>query len=294
MYHEYYAFQHMPFDNTPDPRFFFAGEGHREALAAIEYAIRMRKGYVLVTGDIGTGKTMVGRTMVHRLGEHVEILILLHGHRRPAELLRQVLRALDTPYDEDDDHALLLERLQEDLLTQQDTQRPVVLFIDEAQTLSDQALDEIRLLSNFDTSTTKLLQVVLVGQPELRRRIASPRMAPLRQRIILAKELKALTLQDTAAYIMHRLRTGSADPDHVKVAFMLPAVHEIYEHARGIPRVINSICDNCLLLGFVRETRQITSSMVKRVVDDMVPQFEETPMDDVEHESPRLTLAGSM
>lgn len=290
MYDKYYNFNTLPFENTPDPRFFFASEQHREALAAIEYTIRMRKGIVLVTGNIGSGKTTVGRTMLQRCGQDATIIRLVHGHRSGPELIRHVLRSLQVPTKERDDHARLLERLEAYLRGQAQASRPVVLFIDEAQTLSIEALEELRLISNFDTNTTKLLQLVLVGQPELRDQIASPRLSALRQRIVMAKQLRPLSIHDTAGYIAHRLKAASNDPRNVQVSFSGEAISAMYEATRGTPRLVNVVCDNCLLLGFVKEQKRITPAMVRQVLDDMVPSFAEAQAAPISSE-PRLSLA---
>jgi len=291
MYHEYYNLELLPFENTPDPRFFFASEQHREALAAIEYTIRMRKGITLVTGAIGSGKTTIGRTMCERCADHATIVQLYHGHRGADELLTHLLRAINVKYGRKDDHARKLERLSNMLRKQAQQRRPLVLFVDEAQTLSDDALEELRLLTNFDLNTQKLLQLVLVGQPELRERIRSPRLLPLRQRIVMAKQLRPLNVNDTGQYIAHRLRAASRDKDNVQVHFTPEAVSEVYRHTGGVPRLINVVCDNCLLLSFVRESREVTPNMVRRVVDDMVPSFEGSPVDEQDVHPP-LRMAG--
>lgn len=273
MYESFYNFEVLPFENTPDPRFFYASEQHREALAAIEYTIRMRKGIVLVTGQVGSGKTTVGRTMLHRCGDQATIVQLLHGHHSGEELTGHVLRTLGVAAD-NADHAQMLERLGQYLRTQAQQDKPVVLFVDEAQTLSDEALEELRLISNFDTNTSKLLQLILVGQPELRQRVSQPRMSALRQRIVMAKQLHPLSIQDTAGYIGHRLRAASKNPKQLGVTFTVDSLQALYRFAKGTPRLINVVCDNCLLLGYVKRVRQINSQMVQRVVDDMVPSFD--------------------
>jgi len=293
MYHEFYNFELLPFENTPDPRFFFASEQHREALAAIEYTIRMRKGITLVTGDIGSGKTTIGRTMCERCADHATIVQLYHGHRDADELLTHLLRAIKVKYGRNDDHARKLERLSNTLHKQARQRRPLVLFVDEAQTLSDDALEELRLLTNFDLNTQKLLQLVLVGQPELRERIRSPRLLPLRQRIVMAKRLRPLNENDTGLYIAHRLKAASRDKDDVRVSFTPEAVREVYQHTGGVPRLVNVVCDNCLLLSFVREANEVTPNMVRRVVDDMVPSFEGSPVD-AQDDHPPLRMAGGL
>ncbi len=288
MYHKFYNFTLLPFENTPDPRFFYASEQHREALAAIEYTIRMRKGFVLITGDIGSGKTTIGRTMCERCADKARIVQVLHGHRENMGVLKQMLRALDIRIRKGDDHGRMLERLHEYLIEQLQESRPVVLFVDEAQTLSDEALEELRLLSNFDTATQKPVQVVLIGQPELRQRIRTPQLAALRQRVVMAKQLRPLNAVEVAAYLLHRLRAASADPRHVQVEFTEAAIRDLHQFTNGVPRLINVAADNCLLLGYVRETRQITPAMVRRVMEDMIPSF-----NDAGSSSPPLGLTGT-
>ncbi|NJL30290.1 MAG: AAA family ATPase [Phycisphaerales bacterium] len=206
MYHDFYKLQVLPFENTPDPRFFFASENHREALAAIEYVIRMRKGFALVTGDIGSGKTTVARTMIQNCSDKTHIIQVLHGHDTGQSLIKQIMRHLELAVEADDDHARMLEKLRQKLLDQLYQGRPVVLLVDEAQTLLDETLEELRLLSNFDTTAEKLVQIVLIGQPELRDRFRSSKLAELRQRVVLAKQLRPLSRQEVGDYIHHRLR----------------------------------------------------------------------------------------
>ncbi len=292
MYHRYYHLHTLPFENTSDTRFFFASEQHREALAAIEYTIRMRKGVVLVTGDIGSGKTTVGRVMCRNCGDHASIIEIIPRHNNGIELLRQVLRYAEVPTEASDDYAVLLKRLQAYLTDQFQRRRPVVLFVDEAQNLCDDALEELRLLSNLDTAKQKLIQIVLVGQPELRDRIRQSKYDALRQRIVMAKRLRPLEAQETARYVAHRIRAASIDAKNVKVQFTPAALSEIHLVSGGIPRLINVACDNCLLLGFVRKTNQITPEIVHHVVEDMVPRFDDAP-DGVGAEEEAFKLAGS-
>ncbi len=274
MYQDYYQFHCLPFENTPDPRFFFASEQHCEALAALEYTVRMRKGFVLVTGDIGAGKTTISRTMCARCRPHATVVELLHGHQEAAGVIAQVLRRLGLRHGETDDHGRLLERLQQFLQSRAERAQPVVLLVDEAQSLSDAALEELRLLSNLDSATARLIQIVLVGQPELRRRIASPQHAALRQRIAMARQLRPLNAADTGRYINHRLTAAAVAADGCGISFDSEAINAIFAYTRGIPRLINAVCDNCLLLGMVKETFTITAAMVRQVTEDMVPQLD--------------------
>lgn len=288
MYLSYFQFETTPFENTPDPRFFYASEQHREALAAIEYSIRLRKGIVLITGEIGAGKTTVARTMFKRCGKDATLVQLAHGHRTADELLGHLARTLDIETGSDPDHAALLEALRHKLLQCAHEGRPVVLFVDEAQTLCDDALEELRLLSNFDTDTFKLLQLVLIGQPELRDRLSTDRMAPLRQRVVIARRLLALSHAETTSYINHRLTIASIDPEAVHVRFEPAAIHAIQQYTGGIPRLINVVCDHCLLLAMVRQTPRITAAMVHRVLGDMMPAFNQLSPQTVNPDRPRM------
>lgn len=288
MYLSYYQFETAPFENTPDPRFFYASEQHREALAAIEYSIRLRKGIVLVTGDIGSGKTTVARAMLKRCSKDATLVQLAHGHRTADELLGHLARMLSIDTGPEPDHAALLEALRHKFLQCAHEGRPVVLFVDEAQTLSDDALEELRLLSNFDTDTFKLLQLVLVGQPELRDRLATERMAPLRQRVVIARRLMPLSHTETAAYIRHRLSVASADAQAVHVRFEPTAIDAIHQFTGGVPRLINVVCDHCLLLGLVRQSPRITPAMVHRVLGDMMPAFNQLSPQTVHPDRPRM------
>jgi general secretion pathway protein A len=294
MYESFYKFDILPFENTPNPRFFFASEHHREALAAIEYTVRMRKGIVLVTGDVGSGKTTVCKTVQSKCANSATVVELMHGYTSGIEFTRHLLRTVNVPFEDDEEHSQLLARLGEFLLEQARVRQPVVLFIDEAQALSDEVLEEIRLLTNFDTAGEKLIQLALVGHPELRDRIASHNLSALRQRIVMAKRLRPFNRQETAAYIQHRLRAASLDPNNIAVEFTPRAIETIFDYTGGIPRLTNIACDNCLLLGYVRETRQITPVMVQRVIADMVPSFAQAGIHTTEAaQSPRLSIAGN-
>jgi general secretion pathway protein A len=275
MYTDFYNLTTLPFENTPDPQFFYACEQHREALAAIEYTIRMRKGFVMITGDIGSGKTTVGRTMIERCSNQAHIVHILHGHTTGDELLRQLIRQLELPVTELDDHASMLESLSRYFQQQSELDHPIVLLVDEAQTLSNEALEELRLLSNFDTATSKLVQVVLIGQPELRERVRSSQLSALRQRLVMAKQLRPMSIEQVDQYITHRLTVASIDPDNVAIEFSEAAVANIYKFSSGVPRLINFVCDNCLLLGYVREILEpISKQMVSQVINDMLPSLE--------------------
>ncbi|MEX2212977.1 MAG: AAA family ATPase, partial [Phycisphaeraceae bacterium] len=174
-----------------------------------------------------------------------------------------------------DDHGRLMERLGGHLFDLARKQQPLVLLVDEAQTLADHALEELRLMSSFDTATQKLIQIVIVGQPELRERLQQPSLAPLRQRIVLAKHLRPLDLNETASYILHRLQVAATDPDRPRVAFNHQAIYRIYQISGGIPRMINAVCDNAMLLGYVNKQRIIDDSVINQVSRDMICDLNE-------------------
>ena len=291
MYLDRFQLHTSPFENTPDPHFFYASEQHREALAAIEYTVRLRKGIVLITGGIGTGKTTVGRTMLQQFSPSTTIAQILHGHQSSNELIHHVARSLNLKIYADDDHAMCLEKVRRFLLERAAHGKPVVLFIDEAQTLSDEALEEIRLISNFDTCTEKLMQLILIGQPELRDRISQTHMDALRQRIVLSKELQPLTFLDLQHYIDHRIKTASIDAENPAVSFDESATKHIYRFSQGIPRLINVACDNALLVAFVKGKNLINSDIVQQVICDMIPSL--VPYDKTHIERTPYKMAGN-
>ncbi len=294
MYDAFFNLNTMPFENTPDPRFFFGSEEHREALAAIEYTIRMRKGYVCVTGPVGTGKTTVGRTMISRCSDSSRIVPILHGHEDGKQLLRQILRAVEVTYHAQDDHAILLEKVFTFLHEQYATGEPVVLLVDEAHTMTDSALEELRMLSNYDTNRAKLVQVVLVGQPELIHRLQQPEMSSLRQRLAMVKTLRPMNIQETAAYIGHRIRLASIDPQHLQVRFPGKTLEAIFHLTHGVPRLINYICDGAMLLASVKQEREITPAMIQTVAADLSLSLKHSEFVSSTSETPRLALAGNM
>lgn len=290
MYERFYNLAMPPFENTPDPRFFFQSEEHREALAVIEYTIRLGKGFVLITGDIGSGKTTVTRTLCDRLANHARVVTITHGHEAGDSVMRQVLRELGARIGRRDDHARLIERLRALLAKQGRDRRPLVLVADEAQALTDAALEELRLTSSFDTATRKCVQVALIGQPELRKRLAEPRFEALRQRLAMARQLRPLGRDETIAYINHRLNVAAGDTASPGAAFTLAAYNRIHQTSRGIPRLINVVCDNCLLMGMVRELRTIGADLVDKAAQDMMPTLDEAK---AQPDQPRLALTGT-
>ena len=270
MYRDYFGLKLSPFESTPDPRFFYDSEDHREALASTEYTVRMRKGLVLITGEIGSGKTTVSHALQQRVADSARVAVVRQGLTTGKQLLKQVCRAMGLSVSKDADRSDMADRIETTLLECHDIGQPVVLVIDEAQMHSTAVLHEIRMLSNLETPQAKLVQIVLIGQPELKTRIQTPEMAPLRQRIVLAHHLRPMTRENTGKYIEHRLGVAVA-PGSADVQLTPEAMERIFEFTGGVPRLINSVADNCLLVAYVRTLRVIDPDIVDAVTENLVP-----------------------
>ena len=286
MYCEFYRLQMMPFENTPDPRFFFASEDHREALASIEYTIRMRKGMVLISGEIGSGKTTVSYALQHSVGDAAHVALIRQGLNTGRQLLKQICKAMALPVSGKSDRTEMIDAIEEALLEPHNAGKPVVLVIDEAQMHSTAVMHEIRMLSNLETPTRKLIQIVLIGQPEIRKMMEKPALDALRQRIVLCHHLQPMSQSDTGRYIEHRLNVAAA-PGEPDVRFDEAAVDAIYQFTGGVPRLINVVADNCLLVSYVRSARWIDASIVQTVTENLVPgrpaHSTEAPAEDAGH-----------
>jgi general secretion pathway protein A len=265
MYNEFYGFREAPFNITPDPRFLFFSEQHREAFNHILFGIRERKGFIQITGEVGAGKTTVCRAILGELGERYKTALILNPRLTSAQLMRAILSELGLA-PRRADRASALESLNRFLLEQIDTGRDVVLFIDEAQDLDDDLLEDVRLLSNLETDQRKLLQIVLIGQPELRDKLSARGLRQLRQRITVRYHLASLSRADTERYIQHRLQIagGNGRPE-----FTGWAIRGIHGYSQGVPRLINAVCDKTLLCGYVTGTDRLTARHVRRAVREL-------------------------
>ncbi len=265
MYLEYFGFDKMPFNTTPDSRFFFPSSKHAEALASLIYAVNERKGFVVVTGEVGAGKTTVCRILLNRIDPSTKVALITSTNITCEQLFEAVCLQLGLDAT-GKNKATIIEMLHEYLLDQLQQGNTVLLIIDEAQNLSSEVLEEVRMLSNLETEREKLLQLVLLGQPELRRRLHLPELRQFRQRIVVTYHLSALSLQEMIQYIFYRLKVaGGMD----KVKFTRRAINEIYEYSKGIPRVVNIICDSALLSCFVRDVRVVSQRIVEEVVHEL-------------------------
>jgi general secretion pathway protein A len=259
VYTEYFGLSAKPFNVTPDPRFLFLSQRHSEALAHLKFGLHERGGFVLLTGEVGTGKTTLARHFLRQLDSRTATAVVLYPAVTASELLRSILDDLHIPHERDDTLKVLVDRLHQFLLQLRSENRDVVLVIDEAQDLTPELLEQIRLVSNLETDTEKLLQIVLVGQSELKDMLARSDLRQIAQRITARYHLTPLDRGECDLYISHRLNAvGGAG----KVSFSTAALRRIHRLSHGIPRVINLLCDRCLLAGYVRGTRFVDAGTV--------------------------------
>jgi general secretion pathway protein A len=265
MYKEFFGLRANPFNVNPDPRYLFLTRHTEEALACLTYGIQSRKGFVLLTGEVGTGKT----TLINKLLEwlrlqQVATAFVFNSRLNVPQFLDYMMADFSIPIESRSKSQILL-RLYNWLLDRYRAGETAVLIVDEAQNLSDEVLEEIRLLTNLETFTEKLLQIVLVGQPELEHKLRQPHLRQLRQRLTLRAKTHALTLEETQAYIAQRLRIAGGDGRQI---FDPEAVTSIHRYAGGIPRVINLLCEHALVSAFVDQHPVISKAIVETVARD--------------------------
>jgi general secretion pathway protein A len=264
MYNDYYGFRESPFNITPDPRFLFFSQRHREAFNHVLFGIRERKGFIQLTGEVGAGKTTVCRAILEELGPRYKTALILNPCLTSAQLLRAVLTEFGLPRRVD--RVASLDTLNRFLLEQVATENEVVLIIDEAQDLNLELLEQVRLLSNLETDQRKLLQIVLIGQPELRDTLNARSLRQLRQRITVRYHLTPLDREETERYILHRMNVAGCDR---APTFTPWAVRRIHGYSKGIPRLINAAADKTLLAGFVADTDRLTARHVGRAIREL-------------------------
>lgn len=268
MYNQFYGFKEMPFNQTPDSSFFFPSEKHKTALDALLYAILQHKGFVVVTGEIGSGKTTVARTLLKKLGDNVRSAVITNTFLTPKGIITMILEDLGVAYQPTTKERLLLQ-LNDFLLQSAQQDQDVVLLIDEAQNLSPQCLEEVRMLSNLETEKEKLLQIVLIGQPELRRKLEMARLEQFRQRIAIHYHIEPLSEEETKKYILHRLNYARSNGREMSALFEREAFELVYRYSRGLPRLINKVCDHALFIGFVSDLDRIKASTVQEAIDEL-------------------------
>lgn len=265
MYLEYYGLTELPFNITPNPRFLFYSAKHREAFNHLLYGIRERKGFVQLTGEVGAGKTTLCRAMLDQLGDNFSTALILNPVLDADQLIQAIAREFGLQV-KGLDRLETIAEINHFLLQQMADGKESVLIIDEAQDLTNDLLEQVRLLSNLETDERKLLQIVLMGQPELRERLNDYSLRQLRQRITVRFHLRPLKFAEVGQYIQHRLHvSGGKGPPY----FTMPALWRIHRYSKGIPRLINALCDKCLLAGFVQARDKIDFQMVGRAINEL-------------------------
>jgi general secretion pathway protein A len=268
MYEKFYGFEEKPFTITPDPRFVYLSETHKEAFAHLKYAIREGKGFSVVTGEVGTGKTTLVHTLLRNLDGDVRTAYIFNPVLSPDDFIIYLCEDLGlSAVKECRTRGQILSLLHEFLLSCYTRNERVFLIIDEAQSLDKNLLEEVRMLTNLETSEDKLLHVILLGQPELNKTLGDPRFRALKQRITARYHLRALNLTETRGYMLHRMKRAGGK--RLLSIFNEEAIKEIYKYSQGIPRLINILCDNALITGFSRDKRQIGRSIIKETIDDL-------------------------
>ena len=266
MYNRFFGFAADPFRVNPDPRFLYMSEGHAEALATLVYAVRERKGFITLTGEAGTGKTTILNALLAKLGPTVQTAYIFNTALEVEDLFAIVFEELELEPIEPFRKSAALSRLNHYLIDRLTNGLQTLLIVDEAQNLSEALLEEIRMLSNLETPQSKLLQIMLVGQPELGEKLAQPRLRQLRQRVELRHSIRPLHAQETMAYMRERQRVAGHPRGD---AFTVAAERAVYRFSGGIPRVINVLCDNALIVGFSRQSARVSAEMVEEAARDL-------------------------
>ena len=265
MYKEFFGLRANPFNVNPDPRYLFLTRHTEEALACLTYGIQSRKGFVLLTGEVGTGKTtLINKLMEWLRLQQVATAFVFNSRLDVPQFLDYMMTDFGIPC-ETESKSQILQRLYNWLLDRYRAGETATLIVDEAQNLSDEVLEEIRMLTNLETFTEKLLQIVLVGQPELEVKLKQPQLRQLRQRLTLRAKTHPLSIEETRAYVQQRLRIAGATGPAI---FEPEAINAIHRDSRGIPRVINLICEHCLVSAFVDQKKTVSVDIVDQVARD--------------------------
>jgi general secretion pathway protein A len=279
MYKAFYGLNRNPFEITPDPSFLFPTGRHNEALASLYYGVRRHKGFVVLTGEVGTGKTLLLRCLLQVLkkSQDVAYAYVFNGRLSPVEFLQYIVTDFGLPGTSKNKGELLLQ-IAHYVVSRSQKKLTTVLVVDEAHHLTAEILEEIRLLTNLETEDQKLLQILLVGQPELDDKLDSPNLRQLKQRIALRSHLQPLDSKETTGYIHRRLQlAGCSYPLNL---FPPETIAAVYQHSQGLPRLINTVCENALIAGYSRQMRSISPEIVDDIARDFrlgiqTPQIEQ-------------------
>jgi general secretion pathway protein A len=264
MYKEFHGFKEKPFNLVPNPSYLFLSERHSAALTFLEYGLAEKVGFVMLTGEIGIGKTTLIRYLLNQIESEMDVAVIFNTNVLTDDLIRLILSEFEIEYGDDISKSRALEILYEFLIDRYAAGRKVLLIIDEAQNLSEAVLEEIRMLSNLQTDEEMLMQIMIVGQPELRVKINDPRLEQFAQRIAVSYHLSAINRDETGKYIAHRLEKAGGNPD----LFTEDAIDRIFEVSCGIPRTINLLCDGCLVYSYAEGQHTIDDKIVEQVIED--------------------------
>ena len=265
MYLELYGLKSSPFNITSDPHFFFESLSHKEALAALIYGIQERKGIILITGEVGTGKTTLCKALLRRLPPEVKTSLILNPYFSEVQLLRAIVEDFGLEIKKRS-RLDIVEKLNVFLVNISLLGENAVLIIDEAQNLTNRQLEQIRLLSNLETAKDKLLQIILVGQPELKEKLSKFDLRQIRQRVFVKHDIFPLREEEVREYVEYRLRQAGT----TKINILPESYKVIYEFSKGIPRLVNMICDRALLLGFVKDSKVFDREMFKACAKELL------------------------
>jgi len=265
MYTEHFGLNEKPFSISPDPRYLYLSQRHADALAHLLYGISESGGFIQLTGEVGTGKTTLIRSLLGQLPENTEIALILNPRLSTKQFLQSICQELRVPLVTRDTAKTLIDKLNIKLLERHSENHRVVLIVDEAQTMSPELLEQVRLLTNLETEKQKLLQIILIGQPELREVLGRPNMRQIAQRITGRYHLEPINAPDTAVYVAHRLKVAGGRPE----IFSPRAIRKLYRLSRGVPRLINIIADRSLLAAYARDNTRIRARLVGKAAAEV-------------------------
>jgi len=264
LYNAHFGFHERPFSLSPDPAFLFMSKSHARAFAVLEYGLFTHAPLTVLTGEVGMGKTMLVQALLKTVEDDITLGLISNAQGDRGDLLRWVLNALDVPLPEQTDYVSLFQHFQNFVVNEYAANRRVVLIIDEAQNLGADMLEELRMLTNINSGKDELLQIILTGQPELRHLIARPQLRQFAQRVSTTYHLDPFDLSDTRAYVRHRLEQAGGTGDEINT----PAIALIHEQARGIPRMINKLCDLALVYAATGNKQKVSVHTVREIFKD--------------------------